>query len=315
MTDVGARAAGDPAAQAVRREAPAGVRAKPLLRADRVARLVLLPTILFCLVGYYGSILWTTGMSFTSSGILPRADFVGLEQYVRLWSEPRWHTAFGNMFLFGGLYVAGCMALGTLLAIALDQGVRGRSLLQTIFLYPIALSFIVTGLAWQWFLNPTTGLQDFVQGLGFEGFAFDWLSRPDRAVFTLVIAGVWHSAGLVMAIVFAGLGSIDGEIWRAGRVDGIPRGRMYLRVILPMLSPVLLVCVVLLAMDVVKSFDLVVAMTGGGPGYSTDLPAKFVVDHLFNRSNIGLASAAATMMLLSILAILLLSAWAGRRRA
>ena len=280
-----------------------------------MARLVLAPTILFCLVGYYGSILWTTAMSFTSSGILPRAEFVGLDQYVRLWSEPRWHVAFANMFVFGGLYVAGCLIFGTLLAIALDRGVRGRSLLQTVFLYPIALSFIVTGLAWQWFLNPTTGLQEFVRSLGFAGFAFDWLSRPDRAVYALVIAGVWHSAGLVMAIVFAGLGSIDGEIWRASRVDGIPRWRMYLRVILPMLAPVLTVCVVLLAMDVVKSYDLVVAMTGGGPGYATDLPAKFVVDHLFNRSNIGLASAAATMMLLAILAILLLSGWAGRRRA
>jgi glucose/mannose transport system permease protein len=276
---------------------------------------VLVPTILACLVGYYGSILWTAGISFTSSSLLPRAEFVGLDQYVRLWGEPRWHTAFANMFLFGGLYVGVCLAFGTLLAIALDQGVRARSFLQTVFLYPIALSFIVTGLAWQWFLNPTTGLQDFVRALGFESFAFDWLSRPDRAVFTLVIAGVWHSAGLVMAIVFAGLGSVDGEIWRASRVDGIPRWRMYLRVILPMLSPVLLVCVVLLAMDVVKSYDLVVAMTGGGPGYSTDLPAKFVVDHLFGRSNIGLASAAATMMLVAILLILLVSGWAGRRRA
>ncbi|NDV01326.1 carbohydrate ABC transporter permease [Pseudoroseicyclus tamaricis] len=280
-----------------------------------MARLVLVPTILLCLIGYYGSIAWTTGLSFTSSSILPRSEFVGLEQYARLWSEPRWHVAFRNMFVFGGLYIAFCLAFGILLAIAMDQGVRGRTLLQTVFLYPIALSFIVTGLAWQWFLNPTTGLQEFVQGLGFENFRFDWLSRPDRAVYTLVVAGVWHSAGLVMAIVFAGLGSVDGEIWRASRVDGVPKWRMYLRVVLPMLSPVLLVCVVLLAMDVVKSYELVVAMTGGGPGYSTDLPAKFVVDHYFSRANIGLASAAATVMLITILVILLFSGLAGRRRA
>ena len=117
-----------------------------------------------------------------------------------------------------------------------------------------------------------------------------------------------------MAIVYAGLSSIDGEIWRAGRVDGVPRWRMYLRVVLPMLGPVILICVVLLAMNVVKSYDLIVAMTGGGPGFATDLPAKFVVDNLFTRGNIGLASAAATVMLLTILAILLLSGWIQRRR-
>lgn len=290
-------------------------RARRGLPADRVARLVLVPTILACLIGYYGSIGWTLGMSFTTSGALPRWDWAGIDQYARLWGEPRWHTAFANMFLFGGFYVGGCLVLGTLLAIALDQGVRGRSLLQTAFLYPIALSFIVTGLAWQWFLNPTTGLQDFVRGLGWESFSFDWLSSPGRAVYALVIAGVWHSSGLVMAIVYAGLGSVDGEIWRAGRVDGVPRWRMYVHVVLPMLSPVILVCVVLLSMNVVKSYDLVVAMTGGGPGFATDLPAKFVVDNLFTRANIGLASAAATMMLLTILLILLLSAWARRGRA
>ncbi len=283
--------------------------------ADNVARAALVPTILLCLIGYYGSIAWTVGMSFTTSGVLPNSDWAGLAQYERLWSEPRWHTSFGNMFIFGGFYIGGCLAFGTLLAIAVDQGVRGRTFLQTVFLYPIALSFIVTGLIWQWFLNPTTGLQDFVRTLGWESFTFDWLSDPDRAVYTLVLAGVWHSSGLVMAIIYAGLGSIDNEIWRAGRVDGVPGWRMYIWVILPMLAPVLLVCVVLLAMNVVKSYELVIAMTGGGPGYATDLPAKFVVDNLFTRANIGLASAAAVVMLLTILAILVLSGLARRWRA
>ena len=254
-------------------------------------------------------------MSFTTSGSLPTWQWGGLDQYVRLWGEPRWHTAFVNMFMFGGLYGAGCLIFGTLLAIALDQGVRGRSFWQTAFLYPIALSFIVTGLAWQWFLNPTTGLQHFVRSLGWDNFSFDWLSNPDRAVYTIVIAGIWHSSGLVMAIVYAGLSSVDRELWRAGQVDGVPRWRMYLRVILPMLAPVILVCVVLLAMNVVKSYDLIVAMTGGGPGFATDLPAKFVVDNLFTRGNIGLASAAATVMLFTILVILLVSSWLKRRRA
>ncbi|WP_442638785.1 carbohydrate ABC transporter permease [Roseicyclus sp.] len=268
-----------------------------------MARLVLVPTILFTVVGYYGSILWTVGLSFTPSRILPVSRWAGLDMYERLLSTDRWHVAYTNLFVFGGLYIGCCLLVGLLLAIALDQGVRGRSLFQTLFLYPIALSFIVTGLAWRWLLNPTTGLQEFARGLGFETFTLDLLSSPEKAIFTLVIAGVWHSAGLTMVILFAGLQSIDGEIWRAGRVDGIPRSRMYLHVVLPMLWPVVVTCLVLLAMNVVRSYDLVVALTGGGPGFSTDVPAKFIVDHYFERSSIGLASAAATLLLLTVAAI------------
>ncbi len=135
------------------------------------------------------------------------------------------------------------------------------------------------------------------------------------AIFTLVIAGVWHSSGLMMVIIFAGLQSIDAEIWRAGRVDGISRFHMYRGVVLPMLFPVFVTCLVLLAMNVVRSYDLVVAMTGGGPGYSTDVPAKYIIDHLFDRANIGRASAGATILLLTVMAIIALSVLLGRKES
>jgi glucose/mannose transport system permease protein len=273
------------------------------LRPQTVARIVLVPTILLAVVGYYGSILWTVALSFTPSRILPVAQWAGLDMYARLWTTDRWLTAYQNLFVFGGLYITFCLAAGILLAIALDQGIRARSVFQTILLYPIALSFIVTGLAWKWLLNPTTGLQDLVRSWGFPDFTLDLLSSPDRAIFTLVIAGVWHSAGLTMVIVFAGLQSVDHEIWRASRVDGIPRWRMYAQVVLPMLWPVIVTCLVLLAMNVVRSYDLVIALTGGGPGYSTDVPAKFIVDHYFERRSVGLASAAATTLLLTVVAM------------
>ena len=285
------------------------------IRPQAVARLVLLPTILLTAVGYYGSILFTIGLSFTPSKILPVARWAGTGMYERLFNTERWQVAYGNLFLFGGLYIAACLAFGLLLAIALDQGVKGRNLLQTLYLYPIALSFIVTGLAWKWLLNPTTGLQDFVRGLGWEGFSLDLLSSPDRAIFTLVLAGVWHSSGLVMVILFAGLQSVDHEIWRAGRVDGIPRWRMYVHVVVPMLWPVVVTCIVLLGMNVVRSYDLVVALTGGGPGVSTDVPAKFIVDHYFERQSIGLASAAATVLLATVAALFGLIAVLRRREA
>ncbi|OCJ14426.1 sugar ABC transporter permease [Rhizobium sp. AC44/96] len=286
------------------------------LRPHTVAKLVLLPVILLTAVGVYGSMLWTIQISFTSSGLLPTGKFVGLYQYVELFKQNRWTVAYRNLFLLGGLYTAFSLLFGTLLAVALDQGIRGKSYLQTVFLYPIALSFIVTGLAWHWVLNPTTGLEFFVRGLGFEDFRFNLLTNPQLAIFTLVIAGVWHSSGLMMAIIFAGLQSVDGEIWRASKVDGIPKLTMYRRVVIPMLAPVFITCLVLLAMQVVKSYDLVVAMTGGGPGYSTDVPAKFVVDHLFERANIGRASAASVLMLLTVIVLLgcstLASKWRGR---
>lgn len=278
------------------------------MRPHALARLVLLPTIVLTVVGVYGSILWTLNISFTFSEMLPVNEYVGLAQYTELLRQDRWQVAYTNLFLFGGFYILFCLGAGLILAIALDQDIRGRSVLQTILLYPIALSFIVTGLAWRWLLNPTTGLQDFVRQLGFEDFAFDWLSNPDMAIFTLVIAGVWHSSGLMMVIIFAGLQSVDREIWRAGQVDGIPKWQMYRSVVLPMLFPVLVTCLVLLSMNVVRSYDLVVAMTGGGPGYSTDVPAKFIVDFLFNRANIGRASAAAILLLLTVIAIMGLAA-------
>lgn len=285
------------------------------IRPQYLARIVLLPTIILTVVGFYGSILWTVNISFTSSGILPTGKYVGLERYFELWGQDRWQVAYANLFWFGGLYIFFSIAVGMLLAIALDQGVRGRSMLQTIFLFPIALSFIVTGLIWRWLLNPTTGIESYVQGLGFENFSFSWLTDPGMAIFALVIAGVWHSSGLMMVIIFAGLQSIDVEIWRAGRVDGISRFHMYRGVVLPMLVPVLVTCLVLLAMNVVRSYDLVVAMTGGGPGYSTDVPAKYIIDHLFDRANIGRASAGATMLLLTVIAIIGLTSLLGRKGA
>jgi glucose/mannose transport system permease protein len=268
------------------------------------AKAVLTPTVLVMAVCFYGAILWTIYISFTRSSLVPNYGFEGLFQYVRLFNTARWYTAFGNMFVFGGLFIAAALVLGTLLAVLIDQKVKGEGVFRTIFLYPLSMSFIVTGLAWQWFLNPTMGLQDFVRGLGWDSFAFDWIVDRDRAIYTLVLAAVWHSSGLIMAIMLAGLRGIDHEIWRAARVEGIPRWRTYISIVLPMLRPLVVTCVVLLSIAVVKSYDLVVAMTKGGPGNATDLPAKFVTDLTFERANIGLASAGAVVMLVAVLAAL-----------
>jgi glucose/mannose transport system permease protein len=266
--------------------------------------LALVPAALAVIVVYLGCMLWTVRLSFTSSSLLPTLDFVGFAQYERLLGNARFLVSVQNVVVFGALFLVGCLVLGFLLAAFIDQRVRAEGTFRTIYLYPHAMSFIVTGLVWQWFLNPGLGLEKLVREAGWEGFTFDWLVNREMVVYTLVIAGVWQSAGLIMAILLAGLRGVDEDLWKAARVDGIPTWRVYASIVLPILRPMLITSTVLLAIAVVKVYDLVVAMTNGGPGIASEMPAKFVMDHLFERSNVGLATAAATLMLITVIALL-----------
>ncbi|TIL27892.1 MAG: sugar ABC transporter permease [Mesorhizobium sp.] len=256
-------------------------------------------------VFFYGSIFWTGYMSLTRSTLMPNYNFVGFDQYIKLFTNHRWLVSCLNMVIFGVLYIVGTLAFGTLLAVFADRRIRAESLFRTIFLYPLAVSLIVTGLSWRWVLDPVNGLQGLVRGMGWENFTFDWLTDPDRAIYTLVIAGIWHSAGLIMVIILAGLRGVDEDLWKAIRMEGIPLWRAYLQVIFPGMRPVVASCVVLLMSDVIRGYDLVIAMTKGGPGIATEMPAKFAVDYYFARVNLGLASAASIAML--VLSLLLLA--------
>lgn len=273
-------------------------------RRHTAAAIALVPAALIVLVVYLGCMLWTVRLSFTSSRLLPVLDWVGVQQYSRLFANERFLVSAENIAVFGVLFIAGCLVLGFLLAVFIDQQVRMEGVFRTIFLYPYAMSFIVTGLAWQWFLNPGLGLQKVVRDLGFADFTFDWIVSQEMVVYTLVIAALWQSSGLVMAILLAGLRGVDADLWKAARVDGIPTWRVYTRIVLPLLGPMIVTSTVLLATSVVKLYDLVIAMTRGGPGIASEVPAKFVMDHLFERNNIGLATAAATMMLVTVAVIL-----------
>ena len=248
--------------------------------------------------------LWTAEISFTSSKSLPINVFVGFAQYERLFHTPRWNISVDNLAIFGLLFVLICLALGTLLAIMIDQKVRAESVFRTIYLYPYSMSFIVTGLVWQWAMNPGLGIQKSVRALGWESFAFDWAANENMAVYALVVAGVWQSSGLVMALMLAGLRGVDQELWKAARVDGVPVWRIYVSIVLPLLRPMIITAIVLLAISVVKAYDLVVALTRGGPGIASELPAKFIMDNLFERQNIALATAASTIMLITVLAVI-----------
>lgn len=268
------------------------------------AAIALVPAGIIVLVVYVGCMLWTVRLSFTSSRLLPKLDFVGLGQYERLLGNPRFLTSVENIVLFGFLFILACLVLGFLLAVFIDQRIRGEAVFRTIFLYPYSMSFIVTGLIWQWILNPTLGIEDTLHKLGLTGISIDWAVNRSTVIYALVLAAVWHGAGLVMAILLAGLRGIDADLWKAARVDGIPTWRVYTSIVLPLLGPMIVTAVVLLAISVARLYDLVVAMTGGGPGIASDVPAKFVMDHLFERSNIGLATSAATMMLVTVAIVL-----------
>ena len=276
--------------------------------------IALAPAALVVLVVYIGCTVWSIGISMTASKILPGGKFVGLDQYASLFRNERWQISVGNVAVFGVLFIAAAILIGFTLAIFLDQKIRGEDLLRSVYLYPYSMSFIVTGLVWQWILTPNTGIEHVVRDLGIPGFRFDWIIDQQMVVYTLVIAAVWQASGLVMAIALAGLRGVDSELWKAIRIDGIPTWRAYVSIILPMLGGSIGTCVVLLSISVVRLYDLVVAMTNGGPGVSSEMPAKFVIDYLFTRQNIGLATAGTTVMLITVMAVLApYAAWHYRR--
>ncbi len=280
------------------------------------AHAALLPAMIIALAVYCGSTIWTIWISLTNSRMLPNNNFVGLRQYESLLANERWVVSVGNLALFGTMFVVISLALGFLLAVLIDQRVRGEDLFRSMFLYPFSMSFIVTGLAFRWVLHPTLGLSKLAADLGFGAVQFDWLVRQDRVIYTLVAAAVWHAAGLVMAIMLAGLRGVDQEIWKATRIEGIPAWRTYLFIVLPMLKGSFATATILMATSVVRLYDLSVAMTSGGPGIASEVPAKFVMDHLFERANVGLATAAATSMLITVVAIIApLMYWQNRAKA
>ncbi|MRW93604.1 ABC transporter permease subunit [Duganella sp. FT80W] len=279
------------------------------------AYIAMLPMALTVLLAYLGTMLWTARVSVSSSRTFPASDFVGASQYVRLFNNERWLLSLQNVAVYGVLFIALCLVIGFLLAVFIDQKVMAEGALRTVFLYPYAMSFVATGLIWQWILNPELGIQEVLHQLGWSGAQFDWIVDQDMAIYTIVIATVWQASGLVMALMLSGLRGVDEEIWKAARIDGIPRWRVYLSIVLPMLKPSVSTAFVLLFVMVVKVFDAVVAMTQGGPGTASEVPAKFIMDYLFGRANIGLASAASIVLLLTVLAIVAPLYYVRNRRA
>jgi glucose/mannose transport system permease protein len=264
------------------------------------AKVASIPMIVTVLVVFIGGTVWTVIYSFTSSKLLPRLDFVGLDQYHRLWAAPRWVVAIKNLAIYGALSLVFQLAIGFLLAALMDQKIRFENTFRTIFLYPFALSFVVTGLVWQWILNPSFGIQSVVRNLGWTSFTFDPLYNADIVIYGLLIAALWQGTGLVMCLMLAGLRGIDEDIWKAARLDGIPLWKTYLFIVIPMMRPVLMTTLVIISAGIVRVYDLVVAQTSGGPGIASEVPAKYVYDYMFLAQNLGQGLAGSTMMLIPV---------------
>ncbi|WP_299614629.1 carbohydrate ABC transporter permease [uncultured Tateyamaria sp.] len=269
------------------------------------AKIASVPMVLTALVVFVGGTAWTVVYSFTSSKLLPKLNFVGLDQYERLWSTRRWLISIENLAIYGFFSMIFTLLIGFTLAALLDRKIRGENVFRTIFLYPFALSFVVTGLAWQWILNPDLGVQNVVRSMGWESFTFNPLNDPDIVIYGILIAGLWQGTGLIMVIMLAGLRGIDEDIWKAARVDGIGTIKTYVRVIIPMMRPVFVTALVLIASGIIKIYDLVVAQTNGGPGIASEVPAKYVINYMFRAQNLAQGFAASTMMLVSVIIILI----------
>jgi glucose/mannose transport system permease protein len=281
---------------------PQNARPRQLFR-NLNAKIASIPMILTALCVFTGGTVWTVVYSFTNSKLLPRLNFVGLDQYHRLWTTQRWLISIENLAIYGILSLIFSLLIGFVLAALMDQKIRFENTFRTIFLYPFAMSFIVTGLVWQWILNPEFGIQHIVRDLGFPNFTFDPLYNPSIVIYGVLIAGLWQGTGLIMCLMLAGLRGIDEDIWKAARVDGIPMWKTYLFIIIPMMRPVFITTLVIITSGIVKLYDLVVAQTGGGPGIASEVPAKYVYDLMFLAQNLGQGFAASTMMLLSVVIV------------
>ncbi len=285
------------------------------MKAGWLPKLLITPSALLVLVCVYGYIMFTVYLSFTASTILPTMEWAGTAAYSRLFGLENWWLSLSNLWVFASLYILIAMALGLSLAILIDQKIRAESGFRSIFLYPMALSFIVTGTAWKWLLDPGVGLEHTLHTLGFSNFSFGWIKDSEMAIYCVVIAAVWQTTGFVMAMFLAGLRGVDSEQVNAARLDGAKNWQIYHHIIVPQLGPVFISAFVILAHMAIKSYDLVIALTNGGPGRSTWLPSVFMYQYTFTRNEMAVGAASSVLMLLGIAVVVLPYLYSELRKA
>ena len=278
-------------------------------RKDRLLAIALIsPSVVAIAIFVYGFIAWTVRASVSAwEGLLPDYTYVGLSNFVTLLRNPRFQIDVRNTAIFTLLFLAACLIIGLLLAILLDQRLRGEGLFRSIYLFPMAISFIVTGVVWRWLLNPATsierlsGINLLFHQAGLDSLISRWYVHPTLGIAAIVIPATWQMSGFTMALYLAGLRSVPDELREAARVDGAGEWQIYRHIVLPMLKAVTLSVVIMLGHISLKVFDLVMAITQeGGQGYSADVPALNMWYTAFRALRFGRGAAIAIFILLSV---------------
>jgi len=276
--------------------------------ADRVISLLLIaPSLLAIAVFVYGFIGFTAFASLTKwDNLAPDFTFVGLLNYARLFDTVRFQIDLRNTVTFTAFFLVLCLSLGFMLAVLLDRRIRGEAIFRSIFLFPLALSFIVTGVVWRWLLNPgsaelgSTGINLLLDTVGLGFLKTGWYTDPKIGIKAVVVAATWQMSGYVMAMYLAGLRGIPEELREAALVDGASEFQVYRHIIVPLLHPITLGAMIILGHISLKIFDLVVAMTGPGPGFSSDVPAFFMFDTTFRGNNFAQGAGIAVILLVMV---------------
>ena len=287
-----------------------------------IALFLILPSIILIAIFVYGFIGWTTRVSLSKwDGVQPDYTWVGLDNYKKLFSETggvaakRFSIGMWNTFFFTLFFLLICVGVGLLLAILLDQKVKGEGIFRTIYLFPMALSFVVTGVVWQWIFAPGTadrprGINALLGTLGLEALRWKWYTDTNSissfhvALIPVIIAASWQLIGYTMAMYLAGLRGVPEELREAARVDGATEVQIYRHIILPILSPITLSALIILGHISLKIFDLIYTMTGKGPAFVTDVPGIFMFETTFQGNHYAQGAAISIIMLLMVAAVI-----------
>ncbi len=295
-------------------EATSSVQASPQVgrrrfNFDRVIAIALIaPSLLAIAVFVYFFIGQTAYVSLVRwNDLLPDYTFVGLRNYDKLFQIERFQADMSNTLKFTVVFIFVCLAVGLLLANLLDQKIKGEAIFRNIFMFPLAISFIVTGVAWRWLLTPSSGVNLIGSAIGIVDMKNPpgWFTDPKIGILAVAIAAVWQTSGYVMAMYLAGLRSIPDEIKEAARIDGATEWQLFRQITLPLLQPITLSAVIILGHISLKIFDLTKSMTGPGAGFSTDVPALFMFETTFSGSHFS-QGAAIAMVLLVVVSVLII---------
>ena len=265
------------------------------------AFLLLLPSVILIGIFVYGFIGRTMYVSMSNwRGMVPDYTFVGLKNYRTLFTLHRFRVGVRNNVVFTVIFIPACIVLGFFMAFLLDQKVKFEAFFRNIFLFPMALSFVITGTVWAWIFNPQAGLNILLDKIGLGFLQSGWVTDPNVALYSVIIAATWQMAGFTMAMYLAGLRGIPIELREAAQVDGATEWQLYQKVIIPLLHPITVSAVVVLGHISLKIFDLIFVMTGGGPALATDVPGVYMFTATFRQDLFNRGAAIGTIMLLMV---------------